>query len=137
MTLTVQSWRAAEAKLFVSFYDAVLAQLLAAAGKPDEARHRLNEALHLSEETGVQFYRAELLRLRAQVAASDDTRATDLRAAIEVARKQNASIFELRAAMDYFNLNGGSARGTLTDVVGRFPVDSGWPELVRARAMLG
>ena len=45
MIITVQSWRAAEATLFVTFYDAVLAQLLAAAGKPDEARERLDVAL--------------------------------------------------------------------------------------------
>ncbi len=137
MTLTVQSWRAAEAKLFVSFYDAVLAQLLAAAGKPDEARERLDNALQLSEETGVQFYRAELLRLRARVAASDDDRANDLRAAVDIARKQGASIFELRSAMDDFELNGSSAEGVLTAAVGRFSADSDWPDLARARAMLG
>ena len=70
MMITVQSWRAAEAKLFVSFYDAVLARLLAAAGKPAEARERLDIALQLGDETGVNFYRAELLRLRAHTATT-------------------------------------------------------------------
>ena len=56
----------------MSFYDAVLAQLLAAAGKPDEARERLDTALQLGEETGVNFYHAQLLRLQAH--ATEDAR---------------------------------------------------------------
>ena len=57
LTFIVQSWREAEATLFVSFYDAVLAQLLTAAGKPDEARERLDIALQLGDAAGVNFYR--------------------------------------------------------------------------------
>ena len=137
MTITVQSWRAAEATLFVSFYDAVLAQLLAAAGKPDEARERLDVALQLGEETGVNFYRAELLRLRAHTTEDSDERDADLRAAIDTARQQNAPIFELRAAIDDFELHGESSRAALTDAISRFPADSDWPDLVRARTLLG
>ena len=137
MTFTVESWRAAEAKLFVSFYDAVLAQLLAAAGKPDEARERLDIALQLGEETGVNFYRAELLRLRAHTHDDADDCAADLRAAIDTARQQSASIFELRAAVDDFELHGESSRAALTDAIDRFPADSDWPDLVRARTLLG
>jgi class 3 adenylate cyclase/tetratricopeptide (TPR) repeat protein len=137
MTITVQSWRAAEATLFVSFYDAVLGQLLAAAGKPDEARERLDVALQLGEETGVNFYRAELLRLRAHTAEDADERDADLGAAIDTARQQNASIFELRAVIDDFELHGESSRAALTDAISRFPADSDWPDLVRARTLLG
>jgi tetratricopeptide (TPR) repeat protein len=137
MTFTVQSWRAAEATLFVSFYDAVLAQLLAAAGKPDEARERLDVALQLGEGTDVNFYRAELLRLRAHTTDDADARDADLRAAIETAREQKAPIFELRAAIDDFELPGESSRDTLTDAISRFPADSDWPDLVRARTLLG
>ena len=111
LTFIVQSWREAEATLFVSFYDAVLAQLLAAAGKPDEARERLDIALQLGEETGVNFYRAELLRLRAHTTEDTDERDADLRAAIDTARQQNASIFELRAVIDDFELRGASSQG--------------------------
>jgi hypothetical protein len=77
------------------------------------------------------------LRLRARVAASDDDRANDLRAAVDTARKQGASIFELRSAIDDFELNGSSTKGVLAAAVGRFSADSDWPDLVRARAMLG
>jgi class 3 adenylate cyclase/tetratricopeptide (TPR) repeat protein len=137
MTIIVESWRAVGTRLFVTFYDGVLAQLLIAAGKVDEARQRLDTALELGQETGANFYRAELLRLRAHTTEDADTRDTDLRAAMDTARRQAASIFELRAAIDAFELGGESWRATLVDAVSRFPVDSGWPELVRARTLLG
>jgi class 3 adenylate cyclase/tetratricopeptide (TPR) repeat protein len=137
MLITVQSWRAAEATLFVSFYDAVLAQLLAAAGKPDEARERIDVALQLGEETGVNFYRAELLRLRAHTNDDTDERDADLRAAIDTARQQSASIFELRAVIDDFELHGEFCRDALADAISRFPADSDWPDLVRARTLIG
>jgi class 3 adenylate cyclase/tetratricopeptide (TPR) repeat protein len=137
MLFAVQSWRAAEAKLFVSFYDAVLARLLAAANKPDEARERLDLALQLGDETGVNFYRAELLRLRAHTTDDAEVRDADLHAAIETARGQQAPIFELRAAIDDFELHGERSRNTLSDAISRFPDDSEWPDLARARTFLG
>jgi len=137
MTMFVESWRQAEAKLFVTFYDGVLARLLTAAGRTDEARKRLDIALQLGDETGVNFYRAELLRLRAHTTDDADARDADLRAAIDTARQQAASIFELRAAVDAFELRGESEKAALAGAISRFPVDSGWPELVRARALLG
>jgi class 3 adenylate cyclase/tetratricopeptide (TPR) repeat protein len=137
MTMFVQSWRQAEAKLFVTFYDGVLARLLTAAGRTDEARERLDTALQLGRETSVNFYRAELLRLRAHTTDDADARAADLRAAIDTARQQAALIFELRAAVDDFEQHGETAKGTLADVIGRFPAGSGWPQLARARTLLG
>ena len=121
----------------MTFYDGVLARLLIAAREIDAARQRLDIALELAAETGVNFYRAELLRLRAQTALDTDTRDADLRAAIDTGRQQKASIFELRAAIDAFELHGEPSRDTLMDAAGRFPVDSGWPDLVRARTLLG
>jgi class 3 adenylate cyclase/tetratricopeptide (TPR) repeat protein len=136
MTMFVQSWRAAEAKLFVTFYDGVLARLLTAAGDIDKARERLDTALNLGQATGADFYRAELLRLRAHTTDNVEARDADLRAAIDTARTQSASIFELRSAIDSFELNGEPSRGALVAAIGRFPAGSGWPELARARALL-
>ena len=137
MAMLVQSWRQAESKLFVTFYDGVLARLLTAAGRPDEAREHLDTALQLSQETDVNFYRAELLRLRAHTADDADARDADLRAAIDTARRQSASIFELRAAIDAFELHGESSKATLIEAISRFPIDSDWSELLRARTLLG
>ncbi|MGZ4526949.1 MAG: ATP-binding protein [Mycobacterium sp.] len=137
MTMFVYGWRQAEAKLFVTFYDGVLARLLTAAGRTREARERLDAGLQLGQETGVNFYRAELLRLRAHTSDDADARDADLRAAIDTARQQAAWIFELRAAVDQVALGGESAKAALAEAVSRFPVGCGWPELVRARAQLG
>jgi class 3 adenylate cyclase len=137
MTMLVDAWRALEAKLFVNFYDGVLARLLIAAGQLDEARERVAIALQLAEETGALFYQAELLRLRAHTTEDTEARVADLASAIQTARRQRAHIFELRSAIDDFELRGAAARQALVDAADRLPSDGGWPELARARALLG
>ena len=53
--------------------------------------------------------------------------------ALELARRQGATFFELRAAVDDFDLRGEPARAALVDAAGRIPTDSRPPEL-RAHA---
>jgi class 3 adenylate cyclase/tetratricopeptide (TPR) repeat protein len=136
LTVLVETWREAESLLFISFYDAVVAKLLTAAGRHHDARERLNFAMDLSASTEVNFYRAELLRLRAQTADDVLDRDADLRAAIDTACEQRAPIFELRAAITDFELHGATSRATLVEAVGHFPAESSWPELTRGRALL-
>lgn len=134
----VEAFRELGLVLLVTFYDAVLARLLIAAGQHDDARARVQTALDLSEQTGMRFNVAELLRLRAQTSAFPAGRSQDLRTAVETARRQDSRIFELRSAMDYFALDGhGDARSTLADAVSRFDTGCTWPELAQARAALG
>jgi hypothetical protein len=45
-------------------------------------------------------------------------------------------IFELRAAADDLALVGEPAANALADTISRFPADSTWPELARARALV-
>ena len=54
--------------------------------------------------------------------------------ALELARRQGATFFELRAAVDDFDLRGEPARAALVDAASRIPTDSRPPELARARA---
>ncbi|KUH99808.1 adenylate/guanylate cyclase domain-containing protein [Mycobacterium sp. IS-3022] len=136
MTMLVEAWRAAEVRMFLTFYDSIVARLLFAAGRTDEARARLNAALQLAAETDVHFYDAELCRLRAHTEADTDSRDRCLQDALALARTQGAAIFELRSAADILQLRGDSARGVLAEAVGRFPPDSTWPELARAQALL-
>jgi hypothetical protein len=138
-TLTgfVDAFRALGVIALIMFYDAVLARLLTAAGEPEEARQRLQIALDLADETGMHFYDAELTRLRAHTTTDVELRRVDLLGAIRLARQQDARIFELRAAADDFELSGESARQALMDALRRFPVESTWPELARARTLLG
>ncbi len=135
MTMLVEAWRAAEVRMFLTFYDSIVARLLFAAGRTDEARTRLDAALQLAADTEVHFYDAELLRLRAHTEADDDVRDRGLRDALVLARRQGAAIFELRVAADLYKLRGVSERGTLAEAVEQFPPDSTWPELGRAQAL--
>ena len=57
-------------------------------------------------------------------------------AALALARRQGADLFELRAAVDDFELRGQPARAALIALVSRFPTNSAWPELARAQALL-
>jgi tetratricopeptide (TPR) repeat protein len=137
MTAVVEGWRAAQLKTFLASYESVLARLLTAAGKSGEARERVNLALQVTRDTGVRFYEAELLRVRAHTYDDQDLRHAGLRAAIELAQTQDAPVFELRSAADDFELVGEPARAGLRDAISRFPADQTWPELARARALLG
>jgi tetratricopeptide (TPR) repeat protein len=137
MTTVVQTWRAFDVKTWLAFYDDVLARVLIAAGKQEAARERVDIALKMASDTWINFYDADLLRLRALTLDDPDARHAHLCAAIELAREQGALLFELRAAADDFEHMGEPSRGALMDAVGRFPAEQTWPELARARTLLG
>jgi class 3 adenylate cyclase len=79
---------------------------------------------------------AELLRLRAQTHDNPAARQADIQAALELARRQGATLFELRSALDIFELRGEPAAAGVADAADRIPADNGWPELGRARVAL-
>jgi tetratricopeptide (TPR) repeat protein len=137
LTTFVEAWRSVNVISLITFYDAILARLLIANGELPKARERLQIALELAERTRMHFYDAELLRLRAHTTADVGALRDDLRAAGELARRQDARIFQLRAATDLFGLDGAQARQALSDALSRFPDDRTWPEVAHARAMLG
>ena len=107
-----------------------------AAGQPEKARAQLDTALALARHTGMCFYDAELLRLRAHTHTDPDARQADIGAALKLARRQGAALFELRAALDDYELRGQPARAALIDVASRIPFNNAWPELARAQASL-
>ena len=104
--------RAAAINLYVTFFYSVLGRLLTAAGQTEQARNHLDAGLALAQDTGMHFYDAELLRLRAGTHADDKARHADLTAARELARRQGAALFELRAALDGYELRGTAARSS-------------------------
>ena len=136
MTKFVDILHKAVMNAYLTFFESVVGRLLLAAGQPEQARARLHTALALASDTGMRFYDAELLRLRAQTHTDPDARHADLAAALDLARRQGATLFELRAALDDFDLRGEPARAALIDAVSRFPANSAFPELARARAAL-
>jgi class 3 adenylate cyclase len=137
LTAFVEAWRSLNAISLITFYDAILARLLIANGELPKARERLQIGLELAERTRMHFYDAELLRLRAHTTDDIGAHREDLEAAWELARRQDAPIFQLRAATDLFRLDGTQARHALLGALSRFPDGSSWPEVAPARAMLG
>ena len=132
----VSAWRAAAMMTFLSCYDSVLARLLLAAGRSEAARAHLDLALRTGAETGIRFYDAELLRVRAHTHPDPRQRHAGLCEAIELARAQGGATFEVHAAADDFELVGEPARPALTEALNRFPAAATWPALARARALL-
>jgi hypothetical protein len=135
MTAVVEAWRALGRKAFLGSYDATLARVLAAAGMKDAARVEL--ALQMADETEFRMYNADLLRIRALTYDDPEARHAGLRSAIELAQTQGVPVYELRAAAADFELLGEPARAALVDALSRFPANQTWPELARARALLG
>jgi class 3 adenylate cyclase/tetratricopeptide (TPR) repeat protein len=121
ITTLLDTLRTFEVNIYTTVFDAVLGRLLIAAGQPEAASERLDTALALGRDTGMRFYDAELLRLRAHTHADPDTRRADIAAALALARRQGATLFELRAALDDFELRGQPARTALVDAAGRIP----------------
>ncbi|HZA11851.1 MAG TPA: adenylate/guanylate cyclase domain-containing protein [Mycobacterium sp.] len=136
ITSLLDLMRALGLSIYLTFVDAFVARLLIGAGQPERARARLDVALTLAADSRMHFYDAELLRLRAQTHPDSERRQRDIGAALEIARRQGATLFELRAALDDYHFRGQPARHALADVARRLPRDSACPDIVRAQAIL-
>ncbi|MCW1822586.1 guanylate cyclase [Mycolicibacterium conceptionense] len=137
LTGFVDTWRAVGVIALITFYDALLARLLIAARRFDEARARLQTGLELARQTRMSFYDAELTRLAAFTTDGRGPRRAALEAAMALGRSQDARVFELRSATDCFELLGEPARQALAEALHRFPSDCSWPDVIRARTILG
>ena len=135
-TEAVKTVRGAGLMVFITLFDGALAQLLTAAGRREEARAQLDTALTLGRDIEMCFYEAELLRLRAHTHTDRDARRADLAAALGIARQQGADLYELRAALDDFELRGEPAHAALVNVFGRFAADCPLPERQRYLSLL-
>jgi len=136
IALRVDGSRLLHLNNYLTFKDAIIGRLLIAAGQPDEARERLEMALGHAKETGMHFYDAELLRVRAHTFTDPQKRRHALTGALEFARHQGATLFELRCLLDFFILTDDGDRSELADAVSRFGGDARWPEFVRAQRIL-
>src|SRR5262249_53723296 len=97
-----------------TYHLGLLAEVLGGQGPPmaGDGLALLEEALHLSRQTGEGLYEAELYRLRGEIVlrAADDPLAAQARAeedflrALEIARRQEAKSLELRAVMSLARL---------------------------------
>jgi len=91
-------------KLGVPQDRALLAQICLGAGRLEEGVSALDEGTAVSRETGMAYYDAELLRLRANLIAASGASIRDVRAllheAIEIATRQGATALLHRAEHD-------------------------------------
>jgi class 3 adenylate cyclase/tetratricopeptide (TPR) repeat protein len=122
----------------------LVAEMSLTRGDWDAGLQALSKAHALMEETGERQVEAEIHRLVGDLLAASaggDAEPHLLRS-LEVARAQNARLFELRAArslarlwLDRGRLN--EARAMLAPVYGWFTEGFGTPDLADARALLG
>jgi class 3 adenylate cyclase/tetratricopeptide (TPR) repeat protein len=133
LTTLLDTFRTGGSNIYRTYFDGALGRLLIAAGQPEQARHRLDTGLALARDTGMHVYDAELLRLRAHTHTDPAARQADLGAALKLARHQSATLFELRAALDDYDLRGQRALPAVADAAGRIPARCAWPELARAQ----
>jgi predicted ATPase len=121
-----------------------LAQAQGKTGHPEEGLTSLDQALTLVEETGERHWEAELHRLRGQLLLMQGAQAEAEAAfhkAIEVARRQQAKSWELRATISLCRLwqqqgRVDEARQTLAEIYGWFTEGFDTPDLREARRLL-
>jgi predicted ATPase/DNA-binding SARP family transcriptional activator len=122
-----------------------LAEAQAKAGRPEEGLATLAEGLALVEETDERYWEAELYRVRGELLLmqGDDIQQAEssFQQAIEVARRQQAKSWELRATMSLASLwqrqgKQDEARQMLVEVYDWFTEGFDTPDLVEARALL-
>ena len=138
------AYRATGARFQTTHHLILLAQALAACGRPDEGLAALRESAALIEETGERYVEAEVHRVKGNLllAANGSTEAEACYTkALEVARVQEARSLELRAASDLARLwaeQGRRAEGRdlLAPVYGWFTEGFDTADLHEAKALL-
>jgi predicted ATPase len=122
-----------------------IATALGRLGRFDEALCLLDESFQFIERSGQRYYEAELHRLKGELLlshnASNAARAEQsFRTAIEIARKQHAKSWELRATTSLARLlrdtNRADARSMLAEIYGWFTEGFDIPDLKDAKALL-
>jgi predicted ATPase len=102
--------------LWVPFFLTLEAEACAEGDRGDAALQAIEKALSMSKETGERWAMAEMLRVKARLLqatgrAEADEIETILVSSLEVARRQGARCWELRAGCDLARLWQGQGRG--------------------------
>lgn len=137
ITALLGTLRTVEANIFSTTIDCALGRILIATGQPERARRQVDTGLQLARDTGMRMHEAELLRLRAQTQTDEVARRADIDSALDIARRQGAKLFELRTALDDFDVRGEPARDALVSAVSRMSAQSALSDVAKARAAVG
>ncbi len=115
-------------------------------GRIEQGLHVVAEALEISERTGIVYYEAELHRLEGELRLHSEPADAPkvemcFRRAMDIARKQQAKSWELRAATSYARLMRKQGRGReaydlLAPIYGWFTEGFDTLDLIEAKALL-
>jgi predicted ATPase len=123
--------------LWLPYYLPLLAEAYAAANQPDARLHFLDEARAVMDSTQERFYETEVHRVQGALVLAQ---AADQHA-LDIARRQQAKSWELRAAMSLAHLwqqhgKRAEARDLLAPIYGWFTEGLDTADLQEARALL-
>src|SRR5579884_4197063 len=108
MREAVDNFTSSGARVRLSYYLALLADVCLQAHEPDLGLRTIEEALAASRESGERWWEAELHRLRGDLLIERGAGAQEAdaayRRALEIARAQGAKSFELRIAVSVARL---------------------------------
>jgi class 3 adenylate cyclase/predicted ATPase len=138
------AYRATGAQVWMPHYTALLAGACEAAGQIEEAVILLDEALAIGDRTGERWLEAELHRHKGRLLLRQGhTEPAEqlYRKALSVAQKQEAKLWQLRAAVSLARLrrdqgSRGEARDLLAPIYGWFSEGFDTPDLKKAKALL-
>ena len=137
-------YQVAEETQFSTCWHALLAEAYGKNGQVDESLSTVGEALDFVEKTNERFYQAELYRLQGEMTLQPSKREEAeacFRQAIEIAQKQEAKSWELRAATSLARLWQGQgkkqeARDLISPVYNWFTEGFDTADLKDAKALL-
>ncbi|MGH3874030.1 MAG: ATP-binding protein [Pseudonocardiaceae bacterium] len=134
----IPTWELLGGRVFLPYLLTVVADIRAAMGRPAEAVAGFAAAGQFAQQTGGCFYEAERLRLLARTLPwPGEEPLAALRQAWELAHRQGALLFELRAALELTRLSADPQWAMrLAAVVRRVPSAAGYPEVDEAQALL-
>jgi predicted ATPase len=131
-------------QLHLTVYLGFLAEAQARTGQHEQALVTVDEALTLLEKTRERHWEAELHRIKAKILLAKGDQAgaeSNLQMAIDVARRQEAKSWELRAAIDFSRLwqsigEKEKAWHTLAETYAWFKEGFGTDDLIAAKKLL-
>jgi len=137
------AWRATGQECWISFFMAFEAEAEALRGHADIALSILDEALRISRACGENWFEAELICHRGELFRDRDPSNAEalFREALEIAQRQHAKLWELRAAVSLARLRRDQgrcdeARDLLAPVYGWFTEGFNTADLKEARGLL-
>jgi class 3 adenylate cyclase/predicted ATPase len=138
------AYRATGAEQWMPYHTSLLAAACETAGQTEEALAHLHDASQMAERTGERWYAAELNRRKGELLLwqGDSETAEELyRNALSIAQKQQAKLWELRAAVNLARLRRDQGRRSegcnlLAPVYRWFTEGFNTPDLKQAKALL-